>query len=350
MNIAVITGSGGLLGGECVKVFSDKFDLIIGIDNNLRSFFFGKSGATDARVELLKTQFTNYHHYDCDICSRKDMEQIFSEYNTDIKLIIHAAAQPSHDWAATNIQRDFEVNALGTLNLLQCFKTHCLKACFVFSSSSKVYGTHVNNLPLVELDTRYELPGEHFFYPGVSEQMSVDHTMHSFFGASKLAADIYVQEYKTYFSLNTVVFRPGCITGANHAAVEAHGFLNYLVKCAVNKTVYNVYGYGGKQVRDNIHAHDLANAFLHYYKNPTREQVYNLGGGRKNNVSILEAIELIREITGHRINTSPPAAARLGDHQWYITNNEKFSSDFPLWKQDYDIQAMITEIAQRYTN
>ncbi|TAE94556.1 MAG: NAD-dependent epimerase/dehydratase family protein, partial [Runella slithyformis] len=269
MNIALVTGAAGLIGSESVAFFADKFDLVVGIDNNLRQYFFGKDGNTEWNRDRLQDQFANYKHYSADIREVSHLEPIFKEFGADIKLIVHAAAQPSHDWAAREPFTDFNVNAVGTLNMLEMTRQNCPEAVFIFTSTNKVYGDNPNYLPLVELETRWEISEDHAYYKnGIDEHHSIDHTKHSVFGASKVAADIMCQEYGRYFGLKVGVFRGGCLTGPNHSGAQLHGFLSYLMKCAITGDEYTIFGYKGKQVRDNIHSWDLVNMFWHFYQNP----------------------------------------------------------------------------------
>src|SRR5215212_8207868 len=269
MKIALITGSGGLIGSEAVSFFADKFDLVIGIDNNLRQYFFGKEASTDWNRNRLCEKFKNYKDYSVDIRNYADLEVIFKKYGSDVSLIIHTAAQPSHDWAAKEPLTDFSVNATGTLNLLELTRLQCPDAVFIFTSTNKVYGDNPNLLPLIELESRWEIDSRHPYYEkGIDEQMSIDHSKHSVFGASKVAADIMVQEYGRYFNMKTAIFRGGCLTGPNHSGAQLHGFLAYLMKCAITGSHYTIFGYKGKQVRDNIHSYDLVNMFWNYYQAP----------------------------------------------------------------------------------
>ncbi|PIQ85843.1 MAG: NAD-dependent epimerase, partial [Candidatus Omnitrophica bacterium CG11_big_fil_rev_8_21_14_0_20_43_6] len=298
MSVVIVTGSCGLIGSETVSFFAAKGFEIVGVDNNLRQSFFGKDGSTIWNRQRLQKQHKNYRHYSVDIRNGRKMNAIFKRYGRDIALIVHAAAQPSHDWAASAPRIDFSINATGTLILLEAMRKFAAQAVFIFTSTNKVYGDTPNRLPLIEEDRRFELSGEHRYFNGVDETMSVDHCLHSVFGASKLAADIMTQEYGRYFGLKTGVFRGGCITGPVHSGAQLHGFLSYLIKCAVTKRKYKIYGYLGKQVRDNIHAFDLVNAFYHYFQNPRVGEVYNIGGSRFANVSVLEAIQLCEKLTG----------------------------------------------------
>jgi CDP-paratose 2-epimerase len=345
MNIAIITGSAGLVGSESVAFFADKFDIIIGIDNNLRQYFFGKDGNTAWNKNKLEETFANYQHNSIDIRKTEDLELIFQKYKNDIKLIVHAAAQPSHDWAAREPFVDFSVNATGTLNMLEMSRLHCPKAIFIFTSTNKVYGDNPNYLPLVEKETRWEIAEEHpYFENGIDENLSIDHTKHSLFGASKVAADILVQEYGLYFGMNTVVFRGGCLTGPNHSGAQLHGFLSYLMKCAITGNHYNIFGYKGKQVRDNIHSFDLVNMFWNFYQNPRSGEVYNAGGGRYSNCSMIEAIRLCEEISGNKMNYSYSDDNRVGDHIWYISDVSKFKRHYPDWNWTFDLTSTLAQI------
>ncbi len=350
MSKVLITGSSGLVGSESVRFFSDKFDHIIGIDNNLREYFFGSDASTVWNLELLKEHYDNFSHYDLDIRSEKDIEKIFYENNSDISLIIHAAAQPSHDWAANEPKTDFSINANGTLNLLELMRKFCPKATFIFLSTNKVYGDKVNQLPFIELEHRWEINKDHEFYEkGINENFSIDQSTHSLFGVSKLAADVLVQEYGKYFSLNTGVFRAGCITGASHSGTKLHGFLSYLVRCAHERKDYTIFGYKGKQVRDNIHSNDLINMFWQFFNNPKMGEVYNVGGGTFSNCSIIEAISIIEELSGIKMKFIISGENRKGDHKWWISNLEKYKSHFPDWTHSYDIKLIIKELIERYS-
>ncbi|VVB87700.1 GDP-mannose 4,6-dehydratase [uncultured archaeon] len=345
MDIALITGSAGLIGAESVRFFSKKGFNIVGIDNNMRKVFFGDEASTEWSRKKLESEIKNYVHYSEDIRDKSAMEAIFKKYNKDIKLIIHTAAQPSHDWAAKDPFTDFTVNANGTLTLLEMTRKYCPDAVFIFTSTNKVYGDTPNSLPLVELETRWEIDESHPYYKnGIDESMSVDHTKHSLFGASKLAADVLVQEYGRYFNMKTVCFRGGCLTGPGHSSTELHGFLAYLMKCAVTGKHYTVYGYKGKQVRDNIHSFDLVNAFWHVYKKPRTGEVYNMGGSRHSNCSMLEAIRMCEEITGKKMDYSYIENNRIGDHIWYISDVNKFKSHYPGWNYKYNLKDIMVEI------
>ena len=352
MSVAIITGAAGLIGSEAVEFFAPKFDTIIGIDNNLRAYFFGADGSTEWNRDRLKNSVSNYVHKEADIRDLPALEQIFKEYNSDIKLIVHTAAQPSHDWAAREPLTDFGVNATGTINMLELTRQHCPNAVFIFTSTNKVYGDNPNFLPLVETETRWEVDENHaYFRNGIDEAMSLDNTKHSVFGASKVAADIMAQEYGKYFNMNVGVFRGGCLTGPKHSGAQLHGFFAYLMKCAITKKPYTIFGYKGKQVRDNIHSWDLVNLFWHFYQNPKQGEAYNVGGGRFSNSSILEGIALCEEITGNKMNYSYDEKNRIGDHIWYISDMSKFKAHYPGWTWKYDLQEtlhqMFTEMKQR---
>lgn len=345
MNIAIITGSSGLIGSESVGFFAIQFDKVIGIDNDMRQYFFGENASTDWNKMRLHQEFPNFMHYNTDIRSQVEIEAIFNEYGTDIKLVIHTAAQPSHDWAAKEPHTDFNVNANGTLNLLEATRKFSPDAVFVFTSTNKVYGDTPNNLPLIELESRWEIDTAHsYFKNGIDEQMSIDQCKHSLFGASKVAADILVQEYGKYFGMKTGVFRGGCLTGPNHSGTQLHGFLSYLMKCAVTGDHYSIFGYKGKQVRDNIHSHDLVNMFWHFYQNPRMGEVYNAGGGRFSNCSMTEGIALCEKIAGKKMNYTYVDDNRIGDHIWYISDLTKFKSHYPAWSWKYDLESTLVEI------
>lgn len=345
MNIALITGSAGLVGSETVDFFSNKFDLVVGIDNDMRAEFFGQDASTTWNKNRLLQKIKNYRHYDVDIRDKTLVEKIFVEYGNDIRLIVHSAAQPSHDFAAKDPFKDFTINANGTLNLLEMTRQYAPKAVFVFTSTNKVYGDAPNTLPLVELETRWEIDKSHPYYShGIDEHMSIDQSKHSLFGASKVAADILVQEYGRYFGLKTGVFRGGCLTGPKHSGAQLHGFLSYLMQCTVKGKPYTVLGYKGKQVRDNIHSYDLVNMFWHFFQNPRAGEVYNAGGGRHSNCSILEAIALCEKISGNKLNWSYSDINRLGDHIWWISDISKFKKHYPAWNYKFNIDDILLQI------
>jgi len=348
MEIALITGSAGLIGAESVRFFSKKGFTIVGIDNDMRKVFFGEEASTQWSRNKLESEIKDYIHYNEDIRDKTAMEAIFKKYGKDIKLIIHTAAQPSHDWAAKDPFTDFTVNANGTLTLLEMTRQYCPDAVFIFTSTNKVYGDTPNNLPLVELETRWEIDKSHPYYKnGIDESMSVDQTKHSLFGASKLAADVLSQEYGRYFNMKTVCFRGGCLTGPGHSSTELHGFLAYLMKCAVTGKHYTIFGYKGKQVRDNIHSFDLVNAFWHFFQKPRMGEVYNMGGGRHSNCSMLEAITMCEKITDKKMNYLYTEDNRIGDHIWWISDVSKFKSHYPGWNYTYNIKDILIEIYTR---
>lgn len=340
---ALVTGSGGLIGSEAAKFFSSKGFEIVGIDNDMRSYFFGKEASTDWNLSKVKNQLkSSYTHYSVDVRDEKAVEKIFKRHKFDI--IIHTAAQPSHDWAAREPFTDFSVNANGTLVMLENMRRHCPEAVFIFTSTNKVYGDRPNDLPLIELEKRWELPKNHKYYKGIDESMSIDDCKHSIFGASKVAADVMVQEYGKYFGFKTAVFRGGCLTGPSHSGAELHGFLAYLIKCIASGKKYVIFGYKGKQVRDNIHSHDLVNAFYHFYKKPRSGEVYNMGGARQSNISMLEAIEKIEKLLGKKANYELSKENRIGDHIWYISDVSKFKKHYPSWDFEYDIDDILKEM------
>jgi len=341
--IALITGSGGLVGVESVNFFSQKFDKIIGVDNDSRGYFFGRGGSVAKNIGRLVASVPIYEHYSVDIRDKERIRRIFENYGHHIKLIVNAAAQPSHDWSGKFPFEDFEINALGTVILLEAMRNYCPKAVFIQCSSSKVYGDSLNSFKYEETSTRFDLPLNHTYYNGLKEDLFVDQSLHSPYGAGKLAADVMCQEYARYYGLNVGVFRPNCITGGPHSGVELHGFLSYLVKC---KTTYNVFGYKGKQVRDNIHAHDLVRAFYEFYLHPQAGEVYNLGGGRANSCSVLEAIELVGTILDRHVDFKLVDSPRVGDHIWWITDNSKFVSQYPNWAVKISLEEIITEISK----
>ena len=339
MKVVIVTGSYGLIGNEVCRFYDKMGFKVIGIDNDMRKYFFGVS-----TKENVNNSFSNYTHYDCDIRNYDDIAKIYSKYSTDISLIVHTAAQPSHDWAAKEPITDFTVNALGTINLLECMRQYCPNSVFIFTSTNKVYGDTPNNLPLIEQDTRYELPTSHELYQGINETMSIDQTKHSLFGVSKASADLLVQEYGKYFGLKTGIFRGGCLTGPSHAGAELHGFLSYLIKCFMNKKQYTVFGYNGKQVRDNIHSYDLVSAFHEFYLNPRIGEVYNIGGSRYSNISMLESINKISNILGDKLDYTISKDNRIGDHIWYISDVNKFKNHYPNWDYKYNIDDIINEM------
>jgi CDP-paratose 2-epimerase len=344
MSIAIITGSAGLIGSEAVRFFSQLGMQIIGIDNDMRKVFFGEEASTEWNRKRLQSDLQNYDHRDVDIRDYAKIKDIFEEFGKNISLIIHTAAQPSHDWAASDPFADFSVNANGTLNLLQATREYCPEAVFIFTSTNKVYGDLPNLLPLIEQETRWEIDASHPYFAGISENMSIDQCKHSLFGASKVAADVLVQEYGRYFGIRTVSFRGGCLTGPNHSGTKLHGFLAYLMKCTVTGKPYTVFGYQGKQVRDNIHSSDLIAAFYEFYKDPEGAAVYNIGGGRESNCSMIEAIGLCQEIAGRELQYVYSEDNRIGDHIWYISDLSKFKQRYPSWSIKHNITNILSEI------
>jgi len=345
LSTAVITGSAGLIGSEATTFFASLGFNVVGIENDMRSKFFGPEASTEWNQLRLKSSLgSSYKHADFDIRDTQQIDRLFQDLGSDIKLVIHTAAQPSHDWAVRDPHADFSVNANGTLNLLEATRRFCPEAAFIFTSTNKVYGDTPNRLPLVELDTRWEIDPSHPYSVGIDEHMSIDQTLHSLFGASKVAADVLVQEYGRYFGMNTVCFRGGCLTGPNHSGTALHGFLAYLMKCTATGKPYTVFGYHGKQVRDNIHSADLISCFHHFFQNPRSAEVYNIGGGRFSNASMLEAIEICEQVAGKKLNHTYKEENRVGDHIWWISDTSKFAKHYPDWKQLYDVPAILKQI------
>ena len=350
MNVLVVTGSAGLIGSEAVEFLSDKFDLVVGIDNNQREYFFGEGASVEWNNDRLKLKYNNYKHHSIDIRNYTDLELVFKEFGNDIKMVLHTAAQPSHDWAANEPLTDFTINANGTMNLLELTRLYCIKATFVFTSTNKVYGDTPNNLPLVELENRWELDeNHHWFEKGIDESMSIDNSKHSLFGASKVSADVMAQEYGKYFGMNVGIFRGGCLTGPNHSGAKLHGFLSYLIKCAIKGDHYTIFGYKGKQVRDNIHSWDLVNMFWHFHQNPRQGEVYNAGGSRHSNCSMQEAILLGEEMLGKKMNYSYAEDNRIGDHIWYVSDISKFREHYPSWEYKYGLDDIFSQIIESMT-
>jgi len=353
MSVAIVTGSSGLVGSETAKFLHDQGLDVIGIDNDMRAYFFGPDASTSWNTQRLQSALPRFRHEAIDIRDAAAIDALFRRHGRDIALVVHCAAQPSHDWAAREPMTDFSINATGTLVLLQATRDHTPDAVFIFTSTNKVYGDTPNALPLVEMDRRWELPpthpwGEH----GIDESMSIDQTKHSVFGASKVAADVMVQEYGRYFDMRTGVFRGGCLTGPAHSGAELHGFLAYLVRCAITARHYTIYGYKGKQVRDNIHSNDLVQCFWHFFRDPKAGRAYNIGGSRFANCSILEAIDLIEELSGYRVPHTITEDARSGDHIWWISDVRRFRNDYPAWEYKHDLRdtlaEMIEESKRRY--
>ena len=349
MKTVIVTGSCGLVGSESVSFFSKKGFRVIGIDNNSRKLFFGKDGDISWVKNKLLKEIKNYNHYSTDIKNFNLLEKIFLKYRKNIKLIIHCAAQPSHDWAKDKPFVDFKINAQGTLNLLELTKKYCKQSPFIFMSTNKVYGDNPNFLPLKEKKTRWEIKNNHKYFKGIDETMSVDNCIHSFFGVSKSYADLLVQEYGKNAGLKTVCFRAGCITGPNHSGAKLHGFLAYLVKISLTKKKYTLIGYKGKQVRDNIHSYDLVKCFWEFYKKPKQGVVYNTGGGRYSNCSIIEALNLVEKFAKIKIKKKILKQNRVGDHIWYVSSMKKFKKHYPKWKQKYSSLKIIKELIGKFS-
>lgn len=345
MSVAIVTGAAGLVGSEAARHFAERGLDVVGIDNDMRSRFFGRDASTAWQRQALESALrSRYRHIDTDVRDAATVERLFRSYGEGVVLVVHAAAQPSHDWAAKEPATDFSVNAVGTLNLLEATRKFAPEAVFIFTSTNKVYGDVPNSLPLTEHELRWEIDDLHTYRDGIREDMSIDQTLHSLFGASKLAADVLVQEYGRYFGLKSACFRGGCITGPNHAGTQMHGFLAYLVKCATTGAPYTVFGHKGKQVRDNIHSADVVRAFDHFFRNPRRAEVYNIGGSRFSNCSILEAIRICEEITRRPLNWTYSDTQRIGDHAWWISDIGKFQSHYPDWRPIYDVERICREI------
>ena len=347
MPVAIVTGSGGLIGSEAVEHFvAEGFD-VVGIENDMRARFFGPESSTSHVTERLVAEHPEFRWENADIRDADAVERIFRQHAGEIELVVHTAAQPSHDWAASEPQTDFGVNANGTLNLLEAARTHALDAPFVFCSTNKVYGDTPNRLPLEDLEKRLELPEDHRYHRGIDTTMSIDASTHSLFGVSKAAADLLVQEYGYYFEMPTVCFRGGCLTGPQHAGAKLHGFLAYLMKCTVTGTPYTVFGYAGKQVRDNIHSADLIAAFDAFRRAPRAAAVYNIGGGRFSNCSMLEAIEACERIAGRELDWEMGEEPRIGDHRWWISDLDPFKADYPDFELRYGIEEILREMYEQ---
>jgi CDP-paratose 2-epimerase len=345
MATILVTGSAGLIGSESVRYFADRGFHVAGIDNDMRAQFFGPEASTVWNREILKEKYgRRYDHFDADIRDCQAVDKIFQEYSADLKLIIHTAGQPSHDWAANAPHVDFSVNANGTLALLEATRKYAPEAVFIFTSTNKVYGDHPNRLAFRELEARWEVEPDSRYQKGIDESMSIDACQHSLFGASKVAADVLVQEYGRYFGMKTVTFRGGCLTGPLHSGTQLHGFLAYLMKCTITTRPYTVFGYKGKQVRDNIHSHDLVSAFYEFFLKPRCGEIYNIGGSRHSNCSMREAIAQCQEISGKKLSWTYCDKPRSGDHVWYISNVRKFQSHYPTWSYKYDMRSILEEI------
>ena len=347
MSVAIITGSCGLIGSEAVRFFSGQGFQTVGVDNNMRAYFFGEQGSTDWSRKSLEKSVPGYKHVATDIRDQEAIDKLFAGYGKDCKLVIHTAAQPSHDWAAREPFTDFSVNATGTLVLLEAVRKHCPEAVFIFTSTNKVYGDTPNYLPLEENESRFEVETSHpYSSEGIPESMSIDQCKHSLFGASKVAADVLVQEYGRYFDMHTGIFRGGCLTGPGHSGAELHGFLSYLVLCAVKDIPYTIFGYKGKQVRDHIHSADLISMFWHFFQKPRIAEVYNTGGSRHSNCSVLEAVALLEKKLQKKMQIQYDEKNRIGDHIWWISDVRKFRSHYPDWGYSYGLDEILNEIIQ----
>ncbi len=347
MSVAIVTGSSGLIGSAAATHFAHLGLDVVGVDNDMRQYFFGPDSSTQPNgIKLSADLGARYTQVKADIRDRDALSDVFARYGKNIALVVHAAGQPSHDWATREPLTDFDVNAVGTMNMLEHTRQHCPDAAFVFTSTNKVYGDRPNHLPLIEHDTRWEIDPDHEYADGITENMSIDSCLHSIFGVGKVAADLAVQEYGRYFGMNTATFRCGTLTGPAHAAAELHGFLAYLMRCAMEARTYRIFGYQGKQVRDAIHCADLVAAFEAFFRAPRQGEIYNMGGGRHSNTSLKEAVTLAEKITGEQMTTQYQDANRVGDHIWWIGSTAKFSSHYPGWAYRYDVEAILTEIHQ----
>jgi CDP-paratose 2-epimerase len=345
VSVALVTGSGGLVGSETCRHFASMGLDVVGVDNDMRRVFFGDDASTAWNVERLRADLgASYRHHDIDIRDRDAVDALVRRHGREIALVVHTAAQPSHDWAAREPATDFDINAVGTLNVLEATRRCAPGAVFIFTSTNKVYGDRPNALPLVELETRWEIEPGHPYEDGILEDMPIDASLHSIFGASKVAADVLVQEYGRYFGMATACFRGGTLTGPAHSATELHGFLAYLMRCTARAEPYRVYGYKAKQVRDAIHSNDLVRAFAEFFRAPRPGEVYNIGGGRFSNCSVLEGIALCQEITGRELRWTYTDQNRIGDHIWWVGSNAKFQSHYPEWRMEYDVERILKEI------
>jgi CDP-paratose 2-epimerase len=345
MPTAIVTGSGGLVGSESSAHFARAGYDVVGIENDMRGRFFGSEASTAHATRRLERELgDSFRSVELDVRDADGVESLFAGQDGAIEIVIHTAAQPSHDWAASSPQVDFAVNATGTLNVLEATRRHAPAATFVFCSTNKVYGDLPNDLPLIELEQRLELPEGHRYRGGIDTSMSIDASLHSLFGVSKASADLLVQEYGRYFGMPTVCFRAGCLTGPNHAGTRLHGFLSYLMRCTMTGQPYTVFGYRGKQVRDNLHSADLVSAFAAFHAAPKAAAVYNVGGGRESNCSMLEAIERCEQIAGAALHWTLSDEHRVGDHRWWISDLEPFARDYPGWQRRYAIDDILHEI------
>jgi CDP-paratose 2-epimerase len=345
--VAIVTGAGGLIGSQAATHFAARGLDVVGIDNDMRARFFGPSASTEPVLARLESECDGFRAERLDIRDRHAIERLLGRLGSSTELIVHAAAQPSHDWAASDPHTDFEVNATGTLNLLEAARRHSADATFAFLSTNKVYGDRPNGLPLLETETRLELPEGHRWFGGIDTTMSIDGSTHSLFGVSKTAADLAVQEYGRYFEMPTVCLRAGCLTGPQHAGAKLHGFLSYLMMCTVSGTPYTVLGYGGKQVRDNLHSADVVRAIECFHRRPRAGAVYNLGGGRGNSISMLEAIAACERIASRSLEYGIDERARIGDHRWWISDLDRFRADYPEWEVEVGIERILHEIHEQ---
>jgi CDP-paratose 2-epimerase len=346
---AIVTGAAGLVGAESVRQLATAGFDVVGVDNDMRARLFGAEASTSGNGRRLQLEHDNFRLVDLDVRDRSRVESLIFACNGTLELVIHAAAQPSHDWATRDPHTDFAINAGGTLNLLEALRAHQPNATFVFASTNKVYGDLPNALPLVDLGTRLDLPVEHESYNGITTAWSIDQSAHSIFGVSKLSADLMVQEYGRAFGMPTVCFRAGCLTGPGHTGAELHGFLSYLMRCVVSGSAYTVYGYDGKQVRDNLHAEDLVAAFRMFHAAPQIAAVYNIGGGRPSSVSVLEAIDASERIAGRALNWTASPIARRGDHRWWISDLREFCADYPAFRVTRTVGSILQEIHDRFS-
>jgi CDP-paratose 2-epimerase len=345
---AVVSGSGGLIGSEAVRHFVQEGFDVVGLENDMRGRLFGPEASTSMTTDRLSREFGNsFRTLEIDVRDAAAVDRLVASARSSLELVVHAAAQPAHDWAAIDPQTDFAINANGTLNMLEATRRYVPDATFIFCSTNKVYGDLPNQLPLIDLGERLDLPPEHRYYRGIDISMSIDASTHSLFGVSKCAADLMVQEYGRYFAMPTVCFRGGCLTGPNHAGTMLHGFLSYLMRCTITGEPYTVFGYSGKQVRDNIHSADLVAAFHAFHEAPRAAAVYNIGGGRQSNCSMLEAIDMCERIAGRDLNWELSDKNRLGDHRWWISDIEPFRDDYPQWEITYDIETVLHEIYEQ---
>jgi CDP-paratose 2-epimerase len=345
MPVCIVTGSGGLIGSETVRHYARRGYDVVGVENDMRASFFGPEASTQRISDRLQEELGDaFRSVELDVRDAEGMLRLFAEHAAGLELVVHTAAQPSHDWAASDPLTDFGVNATGTLNVLEAVRRARPEATVIHCSTNKVYGDRPNDLPLYETETRLELPEDHPYFPGIPADMSIDHCLHSVFGASKVAADVMVQEYGRYFDMPTVCFRGGCLTGPAHAGAKLHGFLSYLMRCTVTGERYTVLGYGGKQVRDNIHSADVVKAFDAFHDAPRPGAVYNLGGGRRSNVSMLEAIDLCQRVAGRELDYEISDRNRIGDHRWYISDMAEFERDHPGYAPTFGIEDVLREI------